>query len=348
MSKKNKKNRKNNNKKNQQEKTIQSKPIKKGNLNLKLPKDTKEAIIQISQIENYYLKLNKFALMKDGEYKITHDENNVKPGNNNISKWVKCAKKLEQNRTAIKKTLEKGNNVREIKMEQKSKMIVGLGGHSIYETSITLHHIYGIPYIPGSALKGSIRSYIINEFFSQYREGDKDKLKQKLNDYNYNEGKKKDNQIHIKFDPKKDMAEELAMADPIFIRIFGNQEKAGRVTFFDAYPDHESLMNIETDIMNCHYTDYYSGKNIQQQPLDTESPNIVNFLVLENTSFNFMIAVKKKYNDISNIKSDIDKKKCNQLCDLVKKYLIETLTDQGIGAKTAVGYGYFKDDVKNN
>src|SRR6266700_183014 len=42
----------------------------------------------------------------------------------------------------------------------KGRMIVGLGSESVVETSITLHHTYGIPYIPGSALKGLAASYV--------------------------------------------------------------------------------------------------------------------------------------------------------------------------------------------
>src|SRR6185369_614959 len=34
------------------------------------------------------------------------------------------------------------------------RLIVGLGVESVLETSITLHRTYGVPYLPGSALKG--------------------------------------------------------------------------------------------------------------------------------------------------------------------------------------------------
>lgn len=39
------------------------------------------------------------------------------------------------------------------------RMIIGLGNESITETGITLHHTYGVPYIPGSALKGLTAHY---------------------------------------------------------------------------------------------------------------------------------------------------------------------------------------------
>lgn len=34
------------------------------------------------------------------------------------------------------------------------RMVVGLGAESVLETAISLHHTYGVPYIPGTALKG--------------------------------------------------------------------------------------------------------------------------------------------------------------------------------------------------
>src|SRR6266567_1572498 len=39
------------------------------------------------------------------------------------------------------------------------RMVLGLGDESVLETSVTLHHTYGVPYIPGSALKGLAASY---------------------------------------------------------------------------------------------------------------------------------------------------------------------------------------------
>lgn len=41
----------------------------------------------------------------------------------------------------------------------KGRMIVGLGNEGVLETSVTLHRIYGTPYIPGSAIKGLAASY---------------------------------------------------------------------------------------------------------------------------------------------------------------------------------------------
>jgi len=48
------------------------------------------------------------------------------------------------------------------KVQAQGRMAIGLGGESVLETSITLHRTYGVPYIPGSALKGLAARYARN------------------------------------------------------------------------------------------------------------------------------------------------------------------------------------------
>jgi CRISPR-associated protein Cmr6 len=43
--------------------------------------------------------------------------------------------------------------------EVQGRMAIGLGEESVLETSIALHHTYGMPHIPGSALKGLAASF---------------------------------------------------------------------------------------------------------------------------------------------------------------------------------------------
>lgn len=47
----------------------------------------------------------------------------------------------------------------EMDLTQDWRMNVGLGNESVYEVGMTLHHIYGFPYIPGTAIKGICRQY---------------------------------------------------------------------------------------------------------------------------------------------------------------------------------------------
>ena len=99
------------------------------------------------------------------------------------------------------------------------RMVIGLGGETVLETDITLHHLYGTPFIPGSALKGLTRAYAAGEIY-----------------------------------PSTNIDKD----DEIVKHIFGTQKEAGTVIFFDAMPvDGQATFTL--DIMNPHYPDYYSG-----------------------------------------------------------------------------------------
>jgi len=102
------------------------------------------------------------------------------------------------------------------------RMVVGLGGETVLETDLTLHHLYGIPFIPGSALKGLTRAYVTGEV-----------------------------EAH--------KSEKIEEDDPIVQRIFGTQKDAGSVIFFDAMPINGKV-HFDLDIMNVHYPKYYREK----------------------------------------------------------------------------------------
>lgn len=170
------------------------------------------------------------------------------------------------------------------------RFVIGLGTDSVYETGITLHHIYGFPYIPSSGIKGITRSHIIGETFNN--------------------------------------KEEDAFKNKEFCDIFGCTSKSyykearkGKITFFDAMPT--EVPQLKPDIMNVHYPDYYNGT---QSPTDTQNPNPIFFLTVESTPFQFMLGGKTE-----------DKSLLNSAFNWLK----EALEFKGIGAKTAVGYGYF-------
>jgi len=214
------------------------------------------------------------------------------------------------------------------------RMAVGLGNSSIYETSITLHHIYGFPYIPGSAIKGVLRNYVINEFFQLTEEELKSTKKEDI-------GTKKE---------QKALKTSIA-----FCRIFGCPEKSARknkddkvpswigdMIFFDSFPT--QAPNLEMDIMTVHYPKYYGEGNFP--PADWQNPIPIPFLTVKNNPakkkdnlFQFIIGVRQgAKNDELEI-GDIK----GQLLSVVSSLLFDALTEHGIGAKTAVGYGYFKE-----
>src|SRR5437763_5968537 len=55
----------------------------------------------------------------------------------------------------------------------KGRIIVGLGSESVLETSISLLHTYGVPYIPGSALKGLAANFARLRLDENWKKGGK-------------------------------------------------------------------------------------------------------------------------------------------------------------------------------
>ena len=227
--------------------------------NIKIPNDTCLAI-KNHYIDNFHLKLNSFAKFDE--------DNGYKLQNQNISEtffhrnWNFYQKNIEEYYKNIKKL---NLNFQEFKLKTYYRLVIG-AEQSIYETSIRLHHIYGIPYIPSSAIKGVVRSYYIQK----------------------------------KFDNNKDKALE----NKEFKYYFGTQESEGKIIFFDAFPT--SKPTLKVDIIN---------------PMEEEK--IINFLTIEDTTFQFLIGSKENIDDF---------------IPLFKN----ALQYHGIGGKTAVGYGYFE------
>ncbi len=182
------------------------------------------------------------------------------------------------------------------------RMIVGLGGESVLETDLTLHHLYGVPIIPGSALKGLTRAYAAaeeKEYFITNSEG------------------------------KPIPSPEAEKDSEVLQRIFGSQKKAGSVIFFDALPV-DTNISIVVDIMNPHYPDYYKSlkKNIIP-PANDQAPIPIPFLTVAKTAFLFALAP-----------SDASDKEHPEDIGLALSWLKSALQKYGVGGKTSAGYGY--------
>lgn len=280
-----------------------------------LPYDSQKALVASTEvdgalIDNFSLKLNKAARFEETKFSFFK-------ANRNEVEYEPIAFFGDINFDSI--AVRQKNSVEAMNLDIKYfeakidwRLVVGLGNESVYETSMTLHHIYGIPYIPASAVKGVVRSCVITEGF--------------------------DNEIK-------------AIKDAGFCDIFGcprifegensyyNEDRQGKVRFFDVYA--LSKPNIKVDIMNPHYSDYYMEKQVHGVPLppaDYLSPVPVNFLTVENALFQFMLGIRK--DDNKSICSGIFTGKTP--LDIINISLKEALTKHGIGAKTAVGYGYLR------
>jgi CRISPR-associated protein Cmr6 len=143
------------------------------------------------------------------------------------------------------------------------RMVIGLGGNSVFETDMTLHPLYGLPIIPGSALKGLTRTWVATE---------------------------KNDTTQVSGPGGKSML--------LVERILGNQPKGefqhtGSVIFFDAILMNE-IFRLTLDIMNPHYSDYYAKKDTP--PSNDQKPIPVPFLTVSQATFLFAVALRNPLN----------------------------------------------------
>lgn len=200
----------------------------------------------------------------------------------------------------------------------KTALITGLGEAHPSETSIVLDHTLGIPYFPASGIKGMVR-------FSHSKQLVLDEAGNFLDTF-VKEIKRENNSSELILDEKN-----IGTHIPLFFG--GDLEKRdgksqdtyrGSIIFLDAYP--VSVPEIKTDIINPHYSNYYDDKN--EPPGDYQDPVPVKFLTIApETQFIFRFILDPE---------------STRHKDQFLKAIKDALENEGIGAKTAIGYGRFK------
>ena len=220
-------------------------------------------------------------------------------------------------KSTVNRLKQSGGYVDIFELKTNSRLVVGLGDSNALEVGMTLHPLYGFPYIPGSSLKGLCRSWL--EIAEDTFNGEKLEEGNKLNDTIRRESHKvfgsliKDENSHI----KKQYSESKADSHLL-------ENRLGDVTFFDAIPVDQP--EFEVDIMNPHYSKYYSDPG-NNPPGDWYSPIPIKFLTVK-PGVTFLFAL------ISDEEETLQK---------AKQWLVNGLTELGVGAKTSSGYGYFTE-----
>ncbi len=241
---------------------------------------------------------------------------------NGFKKLPTTIRNLKEQTDKIKSSL-KNQGYKEVickPFTTKSRLVVGLGSSHVLETALTLHHIYGIPYIPSSALKGVCRAVAFWKIAEKkgilHNEGELKRLSE--NFY----GKLTDD--------KEILPYQL---------LFGAQDFKGLLLFLDAYPEINSNDDIfELDIMNVHYKSYYEGKT---SPGDWENPTPIYFLTVKpGVEFHICVLFDEwRWEQIKDkepfSKVDVKNTINSELEDIIKTALKEF----GVGAKGRLGYG---------
>ena len=134
-------------------------------------------------------------------------------------------------------------NAQCLELQTDGRLAVGLGNESPLEIGLTLHHVYGVPMIPGEALKGLALRY-------------------------------------AKASISKEASGSDEMRTQIVSILFGDTESAGFIEFEDAWIVPISLatpnQGLVLDVMTPHHPNYYNGK--LAPPSDQDDPVPLPFL----------------------------------------------------------------------
>ncbi|NAW78415.1 type III-B CRISPR module RAMP protein Cmr6 [Vibrio sp. V33_P6A3T137] len=240
--------------------------------------------------------VNPSLLLQKGMPEVDANESDSKEGKSDNKKTghleeiVKLPASPEYNNTFNRwfELTSDANRFKQSAMTLENRLLIGLTGNAALETGCSLSRNYGMPYIPGSSVKGVVRAWASGKTLSNVAK---------------------------------------ATLDDLFGTYDSEQPNrvAGSVTFHDAWwIPAEGAKPFVLDVVTTHHQEYYNGK--KAEPSDKDSP-IPNHLLAVQGSFLFVLEGEPA------------------AIELCQTLLEKALADNGIGAKTAAGYGYMKIDL---
>jgi CRISPR-associated protein Cmr6 len=198
------------------------------------------------------------------------------------------------------------------------RVLVGYGNPAATGVGLTLHHTWGVPVLPGSALKGLTASYVQTVYGPGPRPEEPER------------------------EPFRGLTWEgsrpVRGPGGVFRSLFGapdvdgSEEAAisGTILFHDALwvPTGAGPM-LARDVLTVHQRRYYESAG-EEWPGDFDDPNPVSFLTVAPGS-SFLVALE--------LAPGVEGGRA--LLERAGRYLTEALKEWGLGGKTAAGYGHF-------
>jgi CRISPR type III-B/RAMP module RAMP protein Cmr6 len=189
------------------------------------------------------------------------------------------------------------------------RLAINLADSLIQNAGICLDRLFGLPYIPGSAVKGVCRHAALEELKSA-----PDARKVELLEA-----------LCAVFGTAENDFEKGDLKPYRHLLSHDCGDQRGGISFLPAYPVNEA--KIVVDLTNVHYPDYYrSGR---EADLQSERPMPNPFPAVE-TGARFAFCL---------VQTRVDEGR--DLLGHARRWLEAALTIKGIGAKTASGYGWF-------
>lgn len=189
------------------------------------------------------------------------------------------------------------------------RLAINLADSLIQNAGICLDRLFGMPFIPGSAVKGVCRHAALEEL----KASSDDKQAQLFEDYRSVFGTADNDFANGDLRPYREL-----LADR-------SENQRGSISFLPAYPVNEA--KIVVDLTCVHYPDYYrSGRT---EDLSKEKPLPNSFPAVEiGAQFAFCLVLNRMDTSPSALQA-------------ARRWLESALCVRGLGAKTASGYGWF-------
>lgn len=214
------------------------------------------------------------------------------------------------------------------KLELASRLLVGHGNTSATDVGLTVHHTWGVPVIPGSALKGLAAHYVDAVY------GPSDPERKPWEQEGDERARAGYQGVlrrgrHIRRGPGADYraifgAPEAEEDDAMRERGYDAGASAGRVIFHDALYVSGSADGdrpFAADVLTVHQKDYYASSG-GSWPNDYENPTPIAFLTVRPGA-QILFALSGPPD-------------CTALAE---QLLREALDKWGVGGKTSAGYG---------
>lgn len=199
----------------------------------------------------------------------------------------------------------------------RSRLIVNQAGGILENAGLCLHPHFGAPYIPGSAVKGIARHAAWCAWNEETDATKKEELAAGIAEvFGY---------------PTNDDGLDAFLA----ARGWKDKSSSGAVAFLPAVPCTEKSApdkgKLDVDIVNVHQRSYYGSRSREARPSSQDQP-IPQFFptVKDGVCFRFTIAPVRCGGD--------------SLLSSARDWLWKALEENGAGAKTAAGYGWFDLD----
>lgn len=305
-----------------------------------LPHDTVGATENV-KCKNLGLVLDRFLPIEDDEWDIRRSMKQREGIPAPDSQLTAALRKRHV--AALKSLTHAGLVVNEFDATTEYRLVLGFGTEHVLETSLCLHRIHGVPYIPGSAIKGVARAVAFWQVAEQLQiprasyevlaNSSSPPAPLSLLNSLLSEGSVKKQEAILQQLTQHSLCRNLSTLQNLdleswaslveeFRVVFGTTERIGGVTFFDALP--ADIARLDVDILNPHFAPYYQADG-GAAPADYYEPIPTHFLtVAPTTRFHFSLAGRAQ-----------------ECVDRATKYLQSALVELGIGGKTSSGFGFF-------